>query len=76
MASLCYVVIEIMVNIGSHNGLLPHDSNPLPELMLIAHLYGPHLRAISQEMPNISILDMSLNITNSISQVNLPVAKS
>ena len=32
---------EILVNIGSGNGLLPDSTKPLPEPMLTYHQYGP-----------------------------------
>ena len=35
------MAVEICVNIGSGNGLLPDGTKPLPELVLTYHLQGP-----------------------------------
>ena len=66
---------EILVNIGSGNGLLLDGTKSLPEWTLIDHQSSlAHLRVISQDMLKISILDMSLKITNSRLQLYLPGA--
>ena len=36
-----YGATEILVNIGSGNGLLPDGIKPLPEPVLTYHQYGP-----------------------------------
>ena len=53
-----YGNIQNLVNIGSGNGLLADDAKPLPE-------------PASQEMLKVSLLDMSLKITNSSLQLHL-----
>ena len=57
--TLIYGVVE-MVNISSSNGLLHDGTKPLPESMLTYHQWGRHLRAISRDMFNTSILGMRL----------------
>ena len=57
---------EIWVNIGSGNGLLPNSTKPLPEPMLTDHQWKSsdiHIRAISQEMPQPSVIEIRLKIT-------------
>ena len=59
------MVIEIWVNIGSGNDLLPDGNKPLPEPMLTDHQWSPsdiHIKAISQEMPQPSIIKFRLKI--------------
>ena len=34
------MVMDILVNIGSGNGLVPNGTKPLPEPMLACHEYG------------------------------------
>ena len=54
---------EIWVNTGSGNGLLPDSTKPLPEPMLTDHQSSDiHIRAISQEMPQLSITEIRLKI--------------
>ena len=52
---------------GSGEGLMPDDTKPLPEPMITNHKYtrscGIQMRAISQEILKIFILNMSLKIT-------------
>ena len=54
----------IWINTGAGNGLLPDGTKPLHEPILTVKIYGIHLRVSSQEMPKISLLDMSLKVTN------------
>ena len=57
---------EIWVNIGSGNGLLPDGTKPLPEPVLTDHQWSPsdiHIREISREMPQTSIIKIHLKIT-------------
>ena len=60
---------EILVNIDSGNGSLPDGTEPLPELMLtmdVDYQWSPVtfiIRAISQEMPQLSITKICLKIT-------------
>ena len=35
-----YMATQILINIGSDNGLLPNDTKPLPEPMLTYRKYG------------------------------------
>ena len=58
--------LEIWVNIGSGNVLLPEGTKPLPEPMLTDHQWSSsdiHLRSISQEIPQPSITKICLKIT-------------
>ena len=73
----CRILTQIWVNISSGHGLFPDNAKPLPETMLTNHQwsFGIHLRTISQEMPKISILDMSLKITNWRLQSHFPWAR-
>ena len=61
-----HIATEIWVNIGSGNGLLPDGTKPLPERMLSNHQRscGICLRAISQEMRQISVFNKNLKITD------------
>ena len=55
------------VNIGSADGLLPNGTKPSAEPMSIDHQRGiVTLRTNSQEMLKISVLDISLKITDLI----------
>ena len=56
---------ENWVKIGSGNGLVPSGNKPLPEPMLTSSVRscGFHGRAISQEMPQLSITKICLKIT-------------
>ena len=68
----------LLTLIGSVNALLPDDTKPLPECWLIIRGFVTFImfvRAILQEMLNISTFDMSLKINNLIFQLHLPGAK-
>ena len=69
------MVTEIWVNIGSGNGLLPDGTKPLPEPMLTDHQSNDHhIMAISQEMPQSSIIKICLKITRLKFHSNFPGA--
>ena len=64
------------VNIGSGNGLVPDGTKPLPEPMLTYHQWGPvtFTWGYHHWICEISILDMSLKITDFKIQPHLPGA--
>ena len=66
MAWWYILVIKIWVNISSGNGLLPDGTKRLPEPVLtyINVVLWILPRAISQDMLNISVLDINLNISH------------
>ena len=60
------MVSEIWVNIGSNNGLLPDGTKPLPKPMFewsSVKSTNIHIRAISQDMPQLSITKIPWKIT-------------
>ena len=59
------MVTKNLVNIGPGNGLLPDLIKPLPDPVYTNYQCGSaaFIWVISQEMPKIFILDMSLKIT-------------
>ena len=61
-----YSALDILVNTGSGNGLLPDGTKPLPEPMLIYHVRSRdiRLRAISQLIPKLSTTEITLKITH------------
>ena len=71
------MVTEILINIGSGNGLLPDGTKPLPEPMLTDHQWTPvtfHIRAISQQMLQPSITKICLKIACLKFRLNFPGA--
>ena len=68
------MVTEIWINTGSGNGLLPDSTKTLPEPMLTDHIGAIHIRAISQEIPQLSIIKIRLKITYFKFHLNFPGA--
>ena len=70
------MVTWIWVNIDSGNALLPDGTKPLPEPMLDSSIRSSdiHPRAISQKIPQSSIIKISLKITYLKLHSNLPRA--
>ena len=72
------MAIAIWINIGSGNGLLPDGTKPLPEPMLTewssVKSTDIHIRAISQEMPQLSISKIPWKITYLKFHSNFPGA--
>ena len=69
------MAVEIWVNIGSANGLLPDGTKPLPETNVdwsSRKSSDIHIRAISQEMPQASITKIHLKITYLKLHSNIP----
>ena len=61
------MALQILVNTDSGNGLLPDGTKPLPEYMIYDDLSSVrsrdnHLRAISQEIPQPLITEISIKI--------------
>ena len=65
------MAIQIWVNIGSDDGLLPDDTKPSPESMVSSDI---NLKEISQQIPQLSITKVSLKITYLKFRSNLPGA--
>ena len=59
-----------MINTDSDNVMLPDDTKLFPKPMWVNHeiseVFGIHMRAISQEILKISILDVSLHVDHRI----------
>ena len=70
------MAVDILVNTGSGNGLLPDGTKPLLEPMLTYHQYGPEtfIWGISQSIPQLSTTGITLKIPYLKFHSNLPGA--